>query len=182
MKALFFEDPFWLYGLLLVAAAVLGTVWWRTRERAHALRLLIPVGLAGVVFAVSTLVVTDREKIQAATEALVSSVKAGRLDAFETYLDRDFRGHFRGRAMNRDQTLQEARQILTQAGVGDVDIKKNDIEVKGPDARQRLQVLVDYHGPGARGRLPVLFQIHWIRTEQGWRIYEVAEPEFRVGF
>lgn len=182
MKALFFEDPFWLYGLLIIAEAVLVTLWWRGRERAQALRCFVPLGLGVVVFAVATLVVTDREKIQRATKQLVDNVTAGRVDTLEKLLDEDFRGTFRGRTMNRTQTLVEARRVMAMVGIKAVEIKKQDIQVKGPDAHQRLQTLIRYGGKvGGAGRVPVLWRIHWIRTKAGWKIYEVSEPQLTMG-
>jgi len=39
MKALFFEDPFWLYGLLVMVEGVGLVIWRRQRTRKSALRL-----------------------------------------------------------------------------------------------------------------------------------------------
>ena len=177
MKELFFEDPLWLYVLLFIAEVVMVWLWSKSRERAALLRCLIPLGLAGVVFAVATLVVTDREKIQRATDELVADAKAGRLTAFERWLDREFQGTFRSKPMNRDQALAEARRVLGRGSIKDIEIQKNEIKVQGADAYQRLQTAIRFSGGGFSGRLPMMWRIHWIRTTEGWRIYEVSEPQ-----
>ncbi|MDY0002801.1 MAG: nuclear transport factor 2 family protein [Polyangia bacterium] len=180
MKALFFEDPFWLYGFLLVAEAALAARWWRTRERRHALWLLFPLGLAAVLVALSTLVVTDREKIKEATSEIIAHVQARRIEAIEAHLDEDFRVSFQGRGMDRAEALRELGQALSRGGVGEVVIKENEVEVKGPEARQRLLTLIELRGGFGNGRLPVHWQLHWVRVGGRWRIHEVAEPRIGV--
>ncbi len=176
MKALLFEDPFWLYGMLAVAAAVLLWRWWRTRRRAHGLWAGLPLALGLGVFAVSTLVVTDREEIQAATRAIVDAVADGRTGPLQTYLDRDFRATLGGRTFDRDSALRRVREALDRGEVKKVEIAKNEVQVQETDAFQRLLTHIRHR----QGRLPVLWQVHWIRTEQGWRIYDVKEPRIGV--
>lgn len=179
MKALLFEDPFWLYGFLLVAAVVLALRWRRTRDRRHARWILLPVGLAVLVFALSTLVVTDREKIQGATREIIAHVQSRRADSIEAFLDEDFRASLHGEGLDRAQAMKKLRQALSQGSVGEVEIKENEVEVKGPEANQRLLTLIELRGGLGQGRLPVLWQIHWVRVGGRWRIHEVAEP--RIG-
>lgn len=179
MKSLLFEDPFWLYGFLLLAGIVLVVRWYRTRERRHALWVLAPAGLGVLVFALATLVVTDREKIQAATREIVSHVQGRRAEAIAPYLDQEFRATFQGRGMDPAQAMAQLREALARGGVGEVVIKESEVEVKGPEAHQRLFTLIELRGGLGQGRLPVHWQIHWVRSGGRWRIYEVAEP--RIG-
>ena len=179
MKSLLLEDHFWLYGFILLAGVVLALRWWRTRERRHALWILLPTGLGAVVFTLSTLVVTDREKIQRATKDIVAHAKGQRIEEIGAFLDEDFRVTLHGQGLDRAEALDRLRQALSQGGVGTVEIKENDVEVKGPEAHQRLVVLVELRGGLGQGRLPVHFRIHWIRVGGRWRIHEVAEP--RIG-
>lgn len=176
MKAMLFEDPFWIYGALIIAEAVLAARWWRTRERRHALWMLLPLGIGVGVFALATLVETDREKIQRSTQEIVVHVQARKTDAIEALLDEDFRGTFQGQAMDRKEAMDRLRQVLSQGSVGAVEIKKNEVEVRGPEAHQKLNTVIELRGGMGQGRLPVNWQIHWIRVGGQWKIHEVAEP------
>lgn len=180
MKALLFEDPFWLYGILAMMEAVLAWLWWRGRERAQALRLLVPLGLGVLVFAVSTLVVTDREKIQRATKELVSHVQERRVAEVEAYLDEEFRATFQGRGLDRKEALAKLAHLLSQGRVGAVEIKQNEVEVNGPEATQRLSTVIELRGGFGQGRLPVHFLLRWVKTGKTWRIFEIAEPSIGI--
>ena len=181
MKSLLFEDPFWLYGILGIAFLVLLTSWWRNRDRAHTLRLAVPAGLIGLLFLVSTLVVTDREKIQRATRDVAAAVQAGDVDRVAVWLDRELQATYHGTALNRAQAVARLRSVLGQVRVATVKIQKNEIAVKGPRAFQRLLTWIEVTGRAVQGRVPVRWRVHWVRTASGWRIYEVEEPRIGVG-
>ena len=72
-----FEDPIWIYIALAAAMAALVALWRVWPGRRMAIALLVPPALAAAVIAVSTAVVTDRERLTAAARAIAADVRAG---------------------------------------------------------------------------------------------------------
>jgi len=179
MKALFFEDPFWLYGLLVLAEGVLLVIWRRQRTRPSAIRLLVPPALAALIFAVATLVVTDRERITAAVHEIAKDVASGRSAALEKYLDEDFHMSLGGKPMGKAKTLKRARRVMARSRITKVKIKRLQIDVSGGTATLRMITAIRVEGGGFRGGVPLVWNLRWIKRGGQWRILESAQP--RIG-
>jgi len=179
MKALFFEDPFWLYGLLVMVEGVGLVIWRRQRTRESALRLLVPPALAALIFAVATLVVTDRERITAAVNEIAKEVSEGRTTALEKFLDNDFHMTVHGEALDKAKTLKRARKTLAKHRIRKVKIKRLQVEVSGSTATVRMITAVGVEGAGFRGGVPLVWTLRWIKRGKQWRILESTQP--RIG-
>ena len=176
MKQLFFEDPLWLYVLLILAESILLLVWKRPRTRQTATRLLIPAAFGALVFAVATLVVTDREKITRATHEIVETVSSGQTSTLEKYLDNDFHGTFRGESLNRAKTISRARDALHRFRIRKVEVKRLEVKVSGQTATVRMLTGIRAGGREVRGQFPVIWRIEWIKRGKDWRILSASEP------
>lgn len=176
MKQLFFEDPFWLYVLLILAESILLWIWRRQRTRQAATRLLIPAALGALVFAVATLVVTDRERITRATHEIVETVSSGQTSALDKYLDADFHGTFRGASLNRDQTLARARDALRRFRIQKIEVRRLEVKVSGRTATVRMLTGIRAGGREVRGQFPIIWRIEWIKRGKQWNILSAAEP------
>lgn len=179
MKALFFEDPFWLYGLLVLVEGVLLVIWRRQRTRASALRLLIPPALGALIFAVATLVVTDRERITAAVHEIAQDVASGRTTALEKYLDEDFHMTLYSKPVGKAGTLERARKAMSRSRITKVQIKRLQIDVSGGTATLRMITAIRVEGGGFRGGVPLVWNLRWIKRGKHWRILESTQP--RIG-
>jgi hypothetical protein len=176
MKELLFEDPFWLYVLLVLAESILLWIWKSQRTRQAAIRLLVPAGLGALVFAVATLVVTDREKITRATHEIVETVSSGQISTLEKYLDKDFHGTFRGESLNRAKTLARARDALRRFSIRKVELKRLEVKVSGQTATVRMLTGIRAGGRKMRGQFPVIWRIEWIKRGKQWTILSAGEP------
>jgi ketosteroid isomerase-like protein len=176
MRSLFFEDPFWLYGLLVMVEGVLLLIWRQQRTRASALRLLVPPALAALIFAVATLVITDRERITAAVHEIAQDVAAGQTTALEKYLDDDFHMTLNGQSLGKPQTLERARKVMARSRLTKVKIKRLQIEVSGGTATLRMITPLRVEGGGFQGNIPLVWSLRWIKRGKQWRILESAQP------
>lgn len=177
MKSLFFEDPFWLYALLLMAEGVLVTLWRRRGDRKSALRLLIPPAMAALIFALATLVVTDRERIKEATQKLVAGLNAGRTTELASRLASDFRGTFRGmKPLKRGETLERVQKALRQHGVAKITIKSLKVKVRGDQATVHLVTMIELRGKMFRGKIPARWTLQWVKQGKRWLIRDARGP------
>ncbi len=182
MKALFFEDPFWLYGLLVMVEGVGLVVWRRQRTRKSALRLLVPPALAALIFAMATLVVTDRERITAAVNEIAKDVTARQTWALEKYLDDDFHMILNGQSMGKAQTIARARKVMATSHISKVQIRRLQIEVRGGLATLRMITAVSVKRDGYGGAVPLVWNLRWIKRGKQWRILESTQPRMGTSY
>jgi hypothetical protein len=169
---LFFEDPLYVYITLAFAELVAGAIWHERRSRQWLKALAVPPILAGIVLAVSTLVVTDREQIIQATERIARNVEAGNVAAAEVYLDDDYDGL----GFSKAGVLAVGKEVLKNYRVKRVGFTRFTVEVTGADAAVRLDTLITLDN-GVRTTL--VWDVRWIKRPGGWRILHVAEPQTR---
>ena len=178
MSALLFENPFWLYVLLIVAEGVLLGIWRQKRDAKSLRRLLIPPAIAALLFALSSLVVTDREKILEATGEIAKGFNAHSTEALGRYLDDDFHLQLSGQSLDKKATLAKARDGLRQAGLRKLEIKKTKIDVNGAHATMRMLTVVTLQGSFARGTFPIIWQLKWVKRGKHWKILSAQQPQF----
>jgi ketosteroid isomerase-like protein len=179
MKTLFFEDPFWLYAMLVMAEVVLLLIWRRQRTRRSGLRLLVPPVLAVMIFGVATLVVTDRERITTAVHKISKDVAAGQTTALEKYLDDDFHMTLHGRSFGKAKTIARAIKVMRTSRITKVTIKRLQIDVQGDTATLRMITAIRVDGGGFQGGVPLVWNLRWIKRGKQWRILEATQP--RIG-
>jgi hypothetical protein len=179
MKHLFFEDPFWLYAMLVLAEGVLLVIWNRDRTRTTALRLLVPPALGALIFAVATLVVTDRERITAAVHEITRDVTNGQVTVLERHLDDDFHMRLGGKPLGKAETVAHARRALARTRITKVDLKRLQVEVSGETATVRMITAIRVEGGGFRGGVPLVWHLRWIKRGKQLRILESTQP--RIG-
>ena len=177
MKSLFFEDPFWLYALALLAEVVLVIQWRRRGDRQSALRLLIPPAAAALIFALATLVVTDRERLQEATRKIVKTLNAGQTSELASRLTSDFKGTFRGQPpFTREQAVGQIKTAFQLNGVPKITIESLKIEVTGKVATARILTLIELHGRLFHGRFPARWTLEWVKEGGRWLIRDARGP------
>ena len=169
-----FEDPFSIYVILVLAGAAI-VVAWRAGGRSGrwlATRLLIVAVLAGGVFAVERLVVTDCEQIQLALRDIAASVPAGRIDHAMTYLDEKYLGwgKFKPGVVAAVKLAVAKYQIQEIRLIG-----RPRIEVANKLAECKVSVLILYNYEGTPTKHVLAWNVKWIKRPEGWRI-QGAEP------
>jgi len=174
LKVTFFEDPLVVY-IILGAVAVGLTVRWRTAARSGrwlATGLLILAILAGGIFAMETLVVTDREQIRLALKDIAESVPAGRIEHAMTYLDEKYFGW----GKFKPGAVLAAKVALARYDIQKVSLFGDPaIEIDGKLAKCKVGAMITYKVKGEPARHPMAWRVKWIKRPEGWRIQQ-AEP------
>jgi hypothetical protein len=171
-----FEKPLYLYILLGIAEAVIGYLYLNRRERRFRTALVVPVLLAGCVFLVERLVVTDREQIIAASEAIARDLEAGRIDALERRLDERFAGFYR----DKEFAIAQARRAMDRYQLKVVQLRNFEVTVHDGTATMLVTTIVEAgRGNAAGRRVPLNWTIRWAEApgaeDDPWRII-AAEP------
>jgi len=171
-----FEDPFVIYFILALAAAAIIALW-RTGGRSGrwlATRLLIVAVVAGGVFAIERLVVTDREQIQLALRDIASSVPAGRIDHAMTYIDENYRGW--GRPPGTSISARASLTMAIKAARANYPVREIKlagtprIEVAGKLAQCKVIAIITYLSEGKPVKHAMAGNVKWIKRPEGWRI------------
>ena len=174
IKTTLFEDPFSIYVILALAGAAI-IVAWRAGGRSGqwlATRLIVVAVLAGGIFAIERLVVTDREQIELALRDIAASVPAGRIDHAMAYLDEKYMGwgKFKPVVVVAVKIAVAKYQIKEVRLIG-----QPRIEVADKLAEGKVSVLILYNYEGTPTKHVLAWNVKWIKRPEGWRI-QGAEP------
>ena len=171
LQTALFENPLGIYIALAIVAA-LGLVSyqnWRTFKSAWPTAIALVAG--AVVFTVSTLVVTDREKIRDNCEKIVNAVNGRNMLVVEHFLDKDFAGE--QQYQTRDKAIRRLACNLDDYRVTGVKHKILDLNV-----RDNLATMV-VRGDITSETIPVMrlnWRVIWIKRSRGWLVYKVKGP------
>lgn len=172
-----FEQSLWAYGILAAAMLALGALWLERRTRRHALLMLLPLTLAGLMFVLSVLVETDREAIASAVSAIAGDVQANRPDALEKFLDESFMGSYKQMRLDKPSAVSLCLGEKRRFSISRIQVTNPEIVVRDGKADMDVtaDMIVDATGLGSYP-VKVDFILRWIRRPQGWRIYRAEEP------
>ncbi len=166
-----FEDPIWLYVILGVIEAALVARWRGQPGNRVTIGLLVPLVLAGAVFYISRAVVTDRERISAATQAIIQDIRDGNTDLLAEYLDDEYRG-FCG---TKPQAVETCRLAIDRHGLGVVTVKQLEVQLVDLTAQMQVTTLIVPSKRGAGSRpIRLKWEIEWAKRLQGWRIVKAT--------
>ncbi|MCD6304593.1 MAG: nuclear transport factor 2 family protein [Planctomycetes bacterium] len=168
-KALF-EDPFYIYVTLALAAVVMAAAWHSGRRA----RWLIGIGLlaaaAGGVFVTERLVLTDREQVLRAYDRIADDVARHDVAAAAEYLDRRYRGWggLRAAATRAAAAVLELYNVRRIRYIG-----PRNVEIRGKTADSTVTTLVLFGGgENTRpDRTLLRWNVEWIKRDDGWKIH-----------
>jgi hypothetical protein len=110
-----FEGRWQVYVVLSAATLFCLFMWWRTRQRKWVIGVGAAALLAGLVWLLDSLVVTDREQIQSSIRTLADSVSdRGRL---RKALEENLASNFRYRTMNKPEFIKFAEDNARRFGL-----------------------------------------------------------------
>lgn len=177
LQTALFENPLGIY-IALAIVGLLGLISYksfRTLKSAWPAWGALAAGAA--VFAVSTLVVTDREKIQIACDEIVQAVNDRDMVALEQFIDEDFSGmeYLSGtrEGLTRKEALRRLNRDLEEVKVTKVTLTILDLKVD--DKRANMLVQSDI----ASKTIPFVrlkWRVEWIGRSATWRVARVAGP------
>ena len=190
LKTAVFENPVYLYLALACAEMVLVFLWRAGKTWRTAAAMAVPILLAGAVFVVEAVVVTDREQITAALREIVRDAgargqAASEFQVLATYLDQnvqvDLAGHG-GANLDKDRLLTRARAVAKQFNLRRVELVRPEVQIDEQKARVSFGTIVSYaHKTFGEGRASIRWQLHWAKKGGAWRIVRVDPPEFGTG-
>ena len=188
LKRALFEDPLTIYVGLGMIEIVLLAVWRRYMTPRRLLALAGPLLLAGGVFLVERMVVTDAELIVTALEEIAESASADSPDMvpIRTYVDGNIRVDIRpwvSGTLNRDKALKEWQNLLDDHNVVSVVISGVDVEVNGDSARAKFTTNITWRNSRKGPEVTSQFKwtVDWVRRAGGWRIIGVDPPTQGLG-
>lgn len=175
-KRVLFESPTYLYVALVVAELALAGIWYERRSRRVAMLLVVPILLAGVVFAIEAAVVTNREQIIEAAREIVADLNEGKTDTLDKYLDDEFSGFY----LNKKRAITVAKIELGSKNIARIKLTRIVVDVSGRTAKMRAGTAITIKEYNTT--VPILWNVYWVKRSDGWRIAGVDEPEKGVEF
>lgn len=183
LKETFFENPFYVYMVLAVVEVVLVVMWYERRNPKIAIWLLAPVLLAGVVFTVERLVVTDRERIIDISRQIAGDLENGDVDAIGPYIDDNFRAPFV--PLSDVVSMVDGLARSAAITVGKVAIARNQpqkitisdikVEMAGRRAIMHCRTTIQFAAGEAKGFPAVLtWTVNWVKRGDNWLIDQAA--------
>lgn len=167
LQTLFFESPFWLGIFCFLGFAVV--LLLRRRWTGNAARYSLPITLAVVVllFLVQSLVTTQREEIQEATDALVVAVENKTVPAIRRVISPDYSSE----GMDSDAIVDSIESILQSVTVRGTQIARLDVIVEGDQAHMILGARATVSIRGAIGEFHTgRWRVEWRREGDAWKI------------
>ena len=171
LQTALFENPLGIYIALAIVAA-LGLVSyqnWRTFRSAWPTAVALVAG--AMVFAVSTLVVTDREKIRAACDDIAEAINNRNTVVVEFLLDKDFVGL--DQTQTRKKAIRRLIRNLEEYEVTGLEYKILDLNVRDDLATMLVRSdITSKTFPAMR----LNWRVVWIKRSTGWLVYKVSGP------
>ncbi len=177
MKELLFEDPLWLYVALAAAEMILLAVFLRRRTRPLAIALAVPVALALAVLATDMLVVTDRERIDAALSDLAAKLEKRDLQGVSTYLADDFGGDY----IDREAAVKAAEAALKTYRIDSIRTRNVRIEMLDAQAKVHLLTAIHFNSDAGPAAYTLEWTLFWAKRNGEWRIFSVKAPAAVAG-
>jgi hypothetical protein len=175
MSDLVFSAPWWLLGSLVIVGAV---VFWSGNNRQQSGPKSVGIGLmalAVLLFVVSLLVETDKEKVTRHTNELVTAVQNRDWKTFTSLLDEDVSlGTPNGSIFsNRDALVAGAKADTDNYNLTNVSAHVTGVEQDATgitvdiDAWSEQTASMGY-------RVPSSWKLFWDRDGKDWRLHEVT--------
>lgn len=177
MKELLFEDPLWLYVALAAAEMIVLALFLRRRTRALAIALAVPAALAAAVFAADMLVVTDRERIEAALKDMAAKLEHRDLQGVSAYLADDFGGDY----ADKHVAVSAAEAALKTYRIDGIRTRNVRIEMLGEQAKVHLQTAIHFNSDAGPASYTLGWTLFWAKRNGEWRIFSVNVPEVAKG-
>jgi hypothetical protein len=160
------EDPTPVYVILGTAVVILLALYWNRRKRGY----LYGVGgvflLIGLVWLIDFLVVTDREKVQAALRAMAGRIQALDVDGAFQFVSDDYDGPHRPKKEFREW----CRSRMAALGVSELRVwDETVVEASAASRTGRAEFMIK--GQGSIGQGMYLVRANFVLDPDGqWRL------------
>ena len=134
-----FEEPLVIYIILGIIAIVGLVIFKKQRTRKSARTLLLALASGAAVFAISTLVVTDREQIYAATDEIALAINSDNIQSVERFIDDDFAA--KGPYATRAKAIRWIKHNIKQFEITNVTLTIISLDI--PSDQAEMQIISD---------------------------------------
>lgn len=160
------EDPAVLYILLFTIALFLAVAWWRTRQRKLAAGLAGVVLVAGLVWLLDTLIVTDHERLLLNLESLADAARRRDLDRIFQHISSSFR--YGG--MDRTAFRRRADDAVRRFGVEEITLWDfKPLQVSSASRTASVEFLAKARGNWSKGEF-FLCRAEFVLEGDQWRM------------
>ena len=133
-----------------------------------------------MIFAVATLVVTQREELILTLKQLKQDASTLDIDAVAVHFGEDFRLASRGRKVDRSQAVKACKRAIQKYGVSGVDFLDTRVETNSSTGRVELITQIWIKSDFA-GRAPIMkWTLHWRHGPDGWKVIRIDQPELAL--
>jgi hypothetical protein len=171
LQTVLFENPLGIY----IALAVFGALGLVSYQNLRTIRSARPTTFALVaaaaVFAISTLVVTDREAILAKSDDIAIAINTGDLIALEFSLADDFAGP--DKYPTRKKAISWLAKNIEKYEITSVKFKVLDLEVRDDLATMSLQTDVSSE---LVSPMRLNWLVVWAKRSAGWVVSNASGP------
>ncbi|HDY64916.1 MAG TPA: hypothetical protein ENH84_01630 [Phycisphaerae bacterium] len=172
LKRLFLEDPTWVYVILAVVGLILAATWYRRRSGRYGWGLIVLVVLGGIVFALDSVIVTDREQIRQTVREIAVEFAQGSFDTARKTIDEDYYGL----RNNKAGLLAFGEAESKRERVKSVKITRCRINVVGRRAEMKITTVIHLSDEMGGGAVSFLWKVNWVKRPEGWRIEKLSNP------
>lgn len=166
LTAFLFESrtAFWIFSAIALGAAY--AIWLRTEGARR--RRVFPIAIAACagLFALQTLVTTERERLAQAIDEAVAAVQARDLAGVMTRISDAFASD----GMDRAAFEQYVRSAFQRTEISDTRISGDTIELDGDEATTSFTATATVRIEMGVQRVGSQWEVKWVRDPGGWKI------------
>lgn len=170
LTTVLFESFTWLFFFCLVAMAM-ALATHRRRMTARTRRGLLVTGLVCVLLLImQRLVVTDRERLEQAVEAMAKAVDQGDVGGIGEYVA----DNMQWRSGGRQQFIEDVTNRLISTNIDAARISQFEAKVEGDSATVTFMAVCDIRDPQAtQANVPSHWKLHFVRSAGRWLLDQV---------
>jgi hypothetical protein len=157
-----------VYFLLGVVALGLVAGWWMNRRGKYLIALVVPLGLAALVWLLSLLIVTDNVRLERACQEMAQGIRSRNLDQIFKHISKKF-NRANHQALDAAGLRDLAQRHLAQREGANVHFSRFSF-VDVSRAKGSAQVQFWVHGAGDLEGLPVRCEADFVLEEDAWRM------------
>jgi hypothetical protein len=134
------DNAFWFYGLLILAALVLGLLWWVHRRREFLIALAVVGAVALALWFLCRLVVTDRQQLVNNITEMADAVVDHRPDDVVKHLAENFDFPALNRTVTKSQVRDAIKSAVEHYGIDGIRVWDFKVtEVSRSDGRAKVE-------------------------------------------
>jgi hypothetical protein len=184
IRAFLFESPLFVLGVSVVALVIALAAHRRGHVQGARRALLITVGATAGLLLLQTLVVTDREALEALVVQLADNADEGDVAAIGTQVDPA--GVELGSGQSAKHCTKAGFLSACNVGLQRYRIDKPSVgairvEIAGPEATVSFRVTCDIQqGQASEWRMPSFWTVGCVKGPEGWKLRQISKAQMGI--